>query len=163
MAKKFSKQQKQKMRTVVRLLALFLCGVVVGLLLSVAYEKSRPRNLVWPIDERASVPSDLKNFLLSQNRCQNYDGSGQTGVGLWSVASVYDDSYAKISHGCSSELNSYLLANRVNGNWSLVDPVYYFGKTGQATIPLCTSVDELTIPAEVEPFCANKAGQAVSR
>ncbi len=170
MAKKsvpfLKKHQKQllKLRLPAGLLTL---GLLVGFLgSSWLSAKNQPSNLVWAADSTVKLPSGLKPFLLKQADCKSYIGSGTAkGVGLWAVYQVEKDQFAKIAYGCSSMLNSYIMAIKQSGKWQLIPLNEYFAtsdastRPGSSGLPKCSQLAKYKISKAIESFCINDANQ----
>lgn len=126
---------------------------------TVRQERSRPANIVWAIDETVKVPADLKKMLLKRDDCRDYRSAGSPkGVGLWAVVQVEQDSFAKITHGCSWAVSNQAIAVKQQQGWLLVPAIEYFSDTLQG-VPSCTAVVKYKVPITLEGFCLNDSGK----
>lgn len=163
---RLTKRRKVLIRSIVVPIVVCLicfCAGVFGTTFLIA--RSHPVNIVWPADKTVNVPSDLRNFLLKQNVCNDYLGKDtKRGVGLWGVYQISQDKFAKISYGCSLTLTNYAMAIKQKGGWSFIPPAEYFSsfadtqKTG--ALPLCSQLEKYKIDKTVESFCIDANGTA---
>lgn len=165
---KLRKARQQKLFGILSLLILGLIGVTAGLVAGKLSERqAAPTNLVWAADETIKLPDDLKQFLETQDSCNEYRGNGTpAGVGLWGVYQVAQDRFAKIAYGCSWNLSSYIMAVKQDKQWQLLQPPEYFApfKDGidpnNGALPNCAVIEKYQIPATIESFCINADGMA---
>jgi hypothetical protein len=163
---KLNKRQKAMAWTIAVPTAAALIFLFVGIVGTRLIDgNTRPRNIVWAADKTVTVPSDLKSFLLKQDKCQNYRGKDTpTGVGLWGVFQMSQGKYAKIAYGCSWNLTNYIMVVKDKDGWKLLDPSAYFAPfastTSTGVIPLCKVLDQYKIDKSIESFCIDASGTA---
>jgi hypothetical protein len=113
-----------------------------------------PESLVWAASQEVQPPSDLVKFLKGQSNCA--EGEVQTGgVSLWSIFKVSQGKFAKLSYGCSYDLNFYKMALKEDGKWRLLDKNEYFANS---FLPRCSQIDTYKIDKSIEPFCLELPG-----
>lgn len=135
---------------------IFTLGVSVQI---IRQNQTHPKNLVWGIESSVKVPRDLRNMLMKRNDCVDYRGyESELGVGLWAVVQTEQDSFAKITHGCSWALNNQALAVKNDNKWALIPSKEYFSDTVQGT-PSCSALVKHKVPAKLEGFCMNDSGK----
>lgn len=165
---RFNKKQRQQLTKYLVRFGIPVFGLVVGLGIGVVWvniitSRRVPQNLVWAADNTVKVPKDLQKFLLKQNDCRSYKGAGSpTGVGVWGVYQVAQDKFAKISYGCSINLNLYIMAVKQSGHWALIQPTEYFANvdtlSGNGYLPKCEVLAKYKITKNVESFCVQADG-----
>lgn len=144
--------------------SLFLLGVGIGLITGILLVTSRPydqhpNNVVIAADSNIQIPEDLVSFLNRQNKCVGYRGpNSPKGVGMWVVYQLSRGKFAKISYGCSANLNTYIMAVRLDNKWQLIKPTDYFGNTG--FLPKCLQLEKYQIDASIEPYCVKDDAMA---
>lgn len=144
---------------------LILLSLLAGWLIRDAQAIKPKANLVWPIDNMVNVPKDLEKYLLKQDACKEYRGTGSPkGVGLWAVMQVEQSKFAKIAYGCSDSLTAYIMAVKDKSGWTLLPPVEYFANSaGLDVVPKCEVVDKYAVPAKIESFCIDVSGKFINR
>lgn len=168
MAKKKRKLTKQfnKLKIYWKPAVLIVLSVLVGWLLHASSNnQEHPKNLIWAIDETVNVPRDLKRVLQKQNVCQSYRGPNTPqGVALWGVQQISKDKFAKVVHGCSWALESYVMLVKQDSEWQILEGKNYFadglGNSGRSSLPKCEVLETYGIDQTIEPFCIDKNNKA---
>jgi hypothetical protein len=140
-------------------LGLLVGGVVCAVVMALRPYNSHPRSVVIAADKTVTVPGDLVDYLRQQASCKSYRGvNSPDGVPIWAVYQLSKGKFAKVSYGCSTKLDFYIMAVKANKNWQLIQPSEYFGSTG--FLPKCMQVEKYQIDKTIEPFCIKEDGQA---
>jgi hypothetical protein len=162
---KLNKRQRQQLQRFGLPILLLLIGGLTGWFIkTLITDAIQPDNIVWAIDESVKLPSDLRYTLMRQDRCQAYRGPGTPkGVGLWGVQQISQGRLAKVVHGCSWNIEGYLMVVKDNGRWQILEAKDYFASksnASQGSLPRCEILGKYKIDKAIEPFCISSKGQA---
>lgn len=156
---KINKRKRKQLQALGKAVVFVLAGVLIGLIFADHLVNKPSNTRIWAADETVVIPDDLYNFLQQQPDCMQ-PITGQPGVRLWAVMQVEQASFARLAYGCSTELQQYQMAVRVEGNWQLLKDKDYFADSAVTSLPSCNAVSKYTIPSAIEPFCINSKGKA---
>jgi hypothetical protein len=156
------KRDNRALALISSLLVIF--GLMVGGFVGTMWALSRPydqhpHSVVIAADKTTTIPADLLETLQNQDKCRHYRGPDTAdGVNMWTVYQLSRGKFAKISYGCSTNLDFYIMAVKSDKSWQLLQPAEYFASGG--FLPKCIQVEKYQIDKTIEPFCIKDDGQA---